>query len=70
LISLLATVIGACLAALKVTNYAMYIVGYGAPVGMRLVLEHPEQVKAQFTWNGNAYKEGLGQDSRATVFNL
>jgi len=33
---------------------------YGAPVGFRLALAHPERVTAIVTQNGNAYEEGLG----------
>jgi pimeloyl-ACP methyl ester carboxylesterase len=33
---------------------------YGAPVGYRLALKHPERVTALVIQNGNAYEEGLG----------
>ena len=32
---------------------------YGAPVGYRLALKHPERVTALIVQNGNAYDEGL-----------
>ena len=32
---------------------------YGAPVGFRLALAHPERVTAIITQNDNAYEEGL-----------
>jgi len=32
---------------------------YGAPVGYRLALRHPERVQALIVQNGNAYDEGL-----------
>ena len=32
---------------------------YGAPVGWRLALKHPERVSALIVQNGNAYEEGL-----------
>ena len=32
---------------------------YGAPVGYRLALKHPERVTALIVQNGNAYEEGL-----------
>jgi pimeloyl-ACP methyl ester carboxylesterase len=32
---------------------------YGAPVGYRLALRHPERVQALIVQNGNAYEEGL-----------
>ncbi len=41
-------------------RYAMYVMDYGAPVGYRLALKHPERVSALIVQNGNAYDEGLG----------
>ena len=40
-------------------RYAMYVMDYGAPVGYRLALKHPERVSAIVVQNGNAYEEGL-----------
>jgi pimeloyl-ACP methyl ester carboxylesterase len=40
-------------------KYAMYVMDYGAPVGYRLALKHPERVSALVVQNGNAYDEGL-----------
>ena len=42
-----------------VDRYAMYVMDYGAPVGYRLALKHPERVSALVVQNGNAYEEGL-----------
>jgi pimeloyl-ACP methyl ester carboxylesterase len=44
---------------LGVTRYAMYVMDYGAPVGWRLALKHPERVTGLIVQNGNAYEEGL-----------
>ena len=44
---------------LKLDRFAVYIFDYGAPVGLRLALEHPERIAAIITQNGNAYAEGL-----------
>jgi pimeloyl-ACP methyl ester carboxylesterase len=44
---------------LKASRYAMYVMDYGAPVGYRLALKHPERVSALIVQNGNAYEEGL-----------
>lgn len=41
-------------------TYALYVMDYGAPVGYRLALRHPESVTALIVQNGNAYEEGLG----------
>ena len=42
---------------LGVTRYAMYVMDYGAPVGWRLALKHPERVTGLIVQNGNAYDE-------------
>jgi pimeloyl-ACP methyl ester carboxylesterase len=44
---------------LGVQRYALYVQDYGAPVGYRLALAHPERVTALVIQNGNAYAEGL-----------
>jgi pimeloyl-ACP methyl ester carboxylesterase len=44
---------------LGATRYALYVMDYGAPVGFRLALRHPERVTALVVQNGNAYEEGL-----------
>jgi pimeloyl-ACP methyl ester carboxylesterase len=46
--------------ALGLKKYALYIFDYGAPVGLRLAVAHPERVTAIVSQNGNAYEEGLG----------
>src|ERR1700721_2720797 len=46
--------------ALKLKRYALYVFDYGAPVGFRLAMEHPERVTGIISQNGNAYEEGLG----------
>ena len=44
---------------LKLSKYSLYVMDYGAPVGYRLALKHPERVQALIVQNGNAYDEGL-----------
>ena len=44
---------------LGVTRYAMYVMDYGAPVGWRLALKHPDRITGLIVQNGNAYEEGL-----------
>lgn len=44
---------------LNASRYAMYVMDYGAPVGYRLALKHPERVSGLIVQNGNAYDEGL-----------
>src|SRR6201991_2183835 len=45
----------------QVDRYAIYVFDYGAPVGFRLAVRHPERVLALITQNGNAYVEGLSE---------
>jgi len=56
----LATTVNAFVEALGLEKYAIYVFDYGAPVGFRLALAHPERVTAIISQNGNAYEEGLG----------
>lgn len=44
---------------LGINRYSMYVMDYGAPVGYRLALRHPERVQGLIVQNGNAYEEGL-----------
>ncbi|GAA5515065.1 haloalkane dehalogenase [Deinococcus carri] len=44
---------------LGLKNYTLYVQDYGAPVGYRLALAHPERVQGLIVQNGNAYAEGL-----------
>ena len=47
---------------LGLTRYALYVQDYGAPVGFRLAVAHPERITAIVMQNGNAYDEGLDND--------
>jgi pimeloyl-ACP methyl ester carboxylesterase len=58
----LAAVLDGFVAALGLTRYALYIFDYGAPIGLRLAMNHPEHVSAIVTQNGNAYVEGLSKE--------
>jgi len=40
-------------------SYSLYLMDYGAPVGFRLAVSHPERVESLIIQNGNAYEEGL-----------
>lgn len=44
---------------LGLKEYSLYVMDYGAPVGFRLAVHHPERVQALIVQNGNAYEEGL-----------
>ncbi|MDG3439550.1 alpha/beta fold hydrolase [Nitrospirillum amazonense] len=56
----LAGVMNDLLTSLKIDRYSLYIHDYGAPVGFRMMVAHPERLQALITQNGNAYQEGLG----------
>jgi pimeloyl-ACP methyl ester carboxylesterase len=57
----LAEVIGKFTEVIGLERFAIYIFDYGAPVGLRLALAHPERITAIISQNGNAYEEGLSQ---------
>ena len=46
---------------LGLRRYAIYVFDYGAPIGFRLALRHPERITAVISQNGNAYLEGLSE---------
>ena len=55
----LADVIDAFTVATGLQRYAIYVFDYGAPVGWRLAVRHPDRITAIVSQNGNAYEEGL-----------
>ena len=57
----LAKVIDRFTQVLGLDHYAIYVFDYGAPVGFRLALAHPERITAIVSQNGNAYEEGLSE---------
>jgi pimeloyl-ACP methyl ester carboxylesterase len=40
-------------------KFSMYVMDYGAPIGYRLAIKHPDRIEALIVQNGNAYDEGL-----------
>lgn len=46
---------------LHLDRYAIQVFDYGAPVGWRLAVAHPERITAIISQNGNAYEEGLSE---------
>lgn len=57
----LAKVIDRFTQTISIDRYAIYVFDYGAPVGLRLALAHPDRITAIISQNGNAYEEGLSQ---------
>ncbi|OFJ50301.1 alpha/beta fold hydrolase [Mycolicibacterium grossiae] len=64
----LADHVDALLEQLGADRYALYVQDYGAPVGWRLALRHPERIAAIVTQNGNAYVEGFVGDAMEPLF--
>ena len=57
----LAQTIAAFIEKIGLSRFAIYVFDYGAPVGFRLALAHPERITAIISQNGNAYEEGLSE---------
>ena len=57
----LAAVIARFTETIGLERFAIYVFDYGAPVGLRMALAHPERITAIISQNGNAYEEGLSQ---------
>ena len=49
-------------------SYVMMIQDYGAPVGFRIAVKHPERVAGFVVMNGNAYREGFGAEGWGPIF--
>jgi pimeloyl-ACP methyl ester carboxylesterase len=57
----LAQIIDSFTRTIGLERFAIYVFDYGAPVGLRLALAHPERITAIISQNGNAYEEGLSE---------
>jgi pimeloyl-ACP methyl ester carboxylesterase len=55
----IAEVIDAFIQKIGLKNYGIYVMDYGAPIGYRIAVKHPERIQALIVQNGNAYEEGL-----------
>ncbi|MEU1595514.1 alpha/beta hydrolase [Streptomyces sp. NPDC005708] len=53
---------------LGVTEYAMLVQDYGAPIGWRLALAHPERITAIISQSGNAYEDGFVEQFWAPIW--
>lgn len=58
----LADVIGKFTEKIGLKKYTLYVQDYGAPVGYRLAVKHPDRVQGLVVQNGNAYDEGLDNE--------
>ncbi len=52
---------------LSLRRFAIYVFDYGAPIGFNLAVANPDSITAIVTQNGNAYEDGLGEASWATL---
>jgi pimeloyl-ACP methyl ester carboxylesterase len=57
----LAQIMQLFIVALSIEKFAIYVFGYGAPVGFRLALANREHITGIISQNGNAYEEGLSE---------
>jgi pimeloyl-ACP methyl ester carboxylesterase len=57
----LAEIVDKFITQIGLERYSLYVMDYGAPIGYRLAVKHPEKVEALIVQNGNAYDEGLGE---------
>lgn len=57
----LAEVMDAFMEELGIDRFYMYVFDYGAPIGFRIAVKHPERILGIVSQNGNVYEEGLGK---------
>lgn len=57
----LADIVDKFVSQIGLQKYSLYVMDYGAPIGFRLAVKHPEKIEALIIQNGNAYEEGLGE---------
>ena len=56
----LTDVVDGLLDKLGLERFYLYVFDYGAPIGFRLAVRHPERILGIVSQNGNVYEEGLG----------
>ncbi|MGO6743874.1 alpha/beta fold hydrolase [Rhizobium ruizarguesonis] len=57
----LSTVIDRFTEVIGLMQFALYVFDIGAPIGLRIAMNHPERITAIISQNGNAYEEGLSE---------
>ena len=57
----LAEVVDKFISALGIEKFYMYVFDYGAPIGFRIAMKHPDSILGIVSQNGNVYAEGLGK---------
>ncbi len=56
----LAEIMEAFVEAVQLDRFYLYVFDYGAPIGFRIAMRHPERILGIVSQNGNVYEEGLG----------
>ncbi|KRK65190.1 alpha beta fold family hydrolase [Companilactobacillus tucceti DSM 20183] len=56
----LSEIMGKFLEKLSINKFYMYVFDYGAPIGFKIAVKHPDWIKRIISQNGNVYQEGLG----------
>jgi pimeloyl-ACP methyl ester carboxylesterase len=57
----IAQVMGHFTEVIGLDRFALYVFDYGAPIGFRIAMKHPERITGIVSQNGNAYEEGLSE---------
>ena len=57
----LAEIMNGFLRELHINKFFMYVFDYGAPIGFRIAMKHPDSILGIVSQNGNVYEEGLGK---------
>lgn len=52
---------------LQITSYVLYLTDIGGPIGFRLFVETPDQVKGLIIQNANTYEEGVAEDAKRAL---
>jgi pimeloyl-ACP methyl ester carboxylesterase len=65
----LADVVDGFLAKLGIQRFALYMFDFGAPVGFRVAMRHPDRIAGLVVQNGNAYEVGLSDAAREMIAN-
>ncbi|MBR1858182.1 MAG: alpha/beta hydrolase [Selenomonadaceae bacterium] len=54
-------IVDSFLTKLGINKFYMYVFDYGAPIGFRIAVKHPDAILGIVSQNGNVYEEGLGK---------
>lgn len=63
----IALLVGELTELLALRKFSLYVHDYGCPIGLRLCLNTPEKIGSLIIQNGNAYREGIGEEWNETI---